>query len=128
MRKKFFSYVAGSAACAALILLSGCQQTTDQLSNITHYVGESGRILPNRLWNIGRTENRKLFLQESRRYNTDFVVEVLIDGSGSQRSRQSHPLKSSLWTVMYIRRFRRKYALCTTRFMMQFSMKKKMWR
>ena len=25
------------------------------------YVGESGRILPNRLWNIGRTENRKLF-------------------------------------------------------------------
>ena len=40
MRKKFFSYVAGSAACAALILLSGCQQTTDQLSNITHYVEE----------------------------------------------------------------------------------------
>ena len=31
-----------------------------------------------------------MFLQESRRYNTDFVVEVLIDGSGSQRSRQSH--------------------------------------
>ena len=40
MRKKFFSYVAGSAACATLILLSGCQQTTDQLSNITHYVEE----------------------------------------------------------------------------------------
>ena len=40
MRKKFFSYVAGSAACAALILLSGCQQTTDQLSNITRYVEE----------------------------------------------------------------------------------------
>ena len=32
--------MAGSAACAALILLSGCQQTTDQLSNITHYVEE----------------------------------------------------------------------------------------
>ena len=40
MRKKFFSYVAGSAACAALILLSGCQQTTDQLSDITRYVEE----------------------------------------------------------------------------------------
>mgnify|MGYP001459719135 CR=1 FL=1 len=40
MRKKFFSYVAGSAACAALILLSGCQQTTNQLSNITRYVEE----------------------------------------------------------------------------------------
>ena len=32
--------MAGSAACAALILLSGCQQTTDQLSNITRYVEE----------------------------------------------------------------------------------------
>ena len=40
MRKKFFSYVAGSAACAALILLSGCQQTTDQLSDLTRYVEE----------------------------------------------------------------------------------------
>ena len=38
--RKNFSYVAGSAACAALILLSGCQQTTDQLSNITRYVEE----------------------------------------------------------------------------------------
>ena len=77
------------------------KQNIDMLTNVLKralvarneketYVGESGRILPNRLWNIGRTENRKLFLQESRRYNTDFVVEVLIDGSGSQRSRQSH--------------------------------------
>ncbi len=40
MRKTFFTYVAGSAACAALILLSGCQQATDQLSDITHYVEE----------------------------------------------------------------------------------------
>ena len=53
------------------------------------FVAEYGCILPNRLWNIGRTENRKLFLRETKRYNTDFVVEVLIDGSGSQRSRQS---------------------------------------
>ena len=53
------------------------------------FVAEYGRILPDRLWNIGRTQNRKLFLRETKRYNTDFVVEVLIDGSGSQRSRQS---------------------------------------
>ena len=32
--------MAGSAACAALILLSGCQQTTNQLSDITRYVEE----------------------------------------------------------------------------------------
>ena len=99
MRKKFFSYVAGSAACAALILLSGCQQTTNQLSDITRYVEEK----------IAEGKGTEVKSKE-------------------QRSRQSHPLKSSLRTVMHIRRFRRKYALCTTRFMMRFSMKKKMWR
>ena len=105
MRKKFFSYVAGSAACAALILLSGCQQTTDQLSNITHYVEEK--------------------IAEGK--NTE-VRDTVQETDTEQRSRKNHPLKSSLWTVMPIRRFRRKYALCTTRFMMRFSMKKKMWR
>lgn len=52
-------------------------------------IGEFGQILPNRLWNVGRTDNRRLFMRENRNYNTDFVVEVLIDGSGSQRRRQS---------------------------------------
>lgn len=52
-------------------------------------IGEFGQILPNRLWNVGRTDNRRLFVRENRNYNTDFVVEVLIDGSGSQRRRQS---------------------------------------
>lgn len=51
--------------------------------------GEFGKIIPNRLWNIGRTENTQLFVRELRNYNTDFAVEVLIDGSGSQRRRQS---------------------------------------
>lgn len=52
-------------------------------------LGECGKILPNRLWNIGRTENRKLFEREFQRDSTDFVVDVLIDASGSQRARQS---------------------------------------
>ena len=111
MRKKIFSYVAGSAACAALILLSGCQQTTDQLSNITHYVEEK----------IAEGKGTEV---KSKEQETDTEQQF----PGKQRSRKSHPLKSSLWTVMHIRRFRRKYALCTTRFMMRFSMKKKMWR
>lgn len=51
--------------------------------------GSFGRIVPNRLWNVGRTENDQLFVREFCNYNTDFAVEVLIDGSGSQRSRQS---------------------------------------
>ena len=110
MRKKFFSYVAGSAACAALILLSGCQQTTDQLSNITHYVEE--KIAEGKGTEVKSTEQE-----------TD-TEQAAVSGE----SRQSHPLKGCLWIVMHIRRFRRKYALCTTRFMMRFSMKKKMWR
>ena len=54
-----------------------------------YVIGEFGQILPNRLWNVGRTENRRLFVRENKNYNSDFVVEVLIDGSGSQRARQS---------------------------------------
>lgn len=52
-------------------------------------VGSFGQIIPNRLWNLGRTDNTKLFEREYRNYNTDFVVDILIDGSGSQRGRQS---------------------------------------
>ena len=50
---------------------------------------EYGRIQVNKLWNLGRTENRKLFQREVRREDTDFAVEILIDASGSQQSRQS---------------------------------------
>lgn len=48
-----------------------------------------GRIRPDKLWNVGRTDNSRLFEREIRRDRTDFVVEVLIDASGSQRVRQS---------------------------------------
>ena len=112
MRKKFFSYVAGSAACAALILLSGCQQTTNQLSDITRYVEE--KIAEGKGTEVKSTEQE-----------TDTEQAAV---SGETEKQEEHPLKSSLWTVMHIRRFRRKYALCTTRFMMRYSMKKKMWR
>ena len=43
----------------------------------------------NKLWNLGRTRNRKLFSREIRREDTDFAVEILIDASGSQQGRQS---------------------------------------
>ncbi len=52
-------------------------------------LGEYGKIVPNRLWKIGRTDSRKLFEREFRRDSADFVVDVLIDASGSQRARQS---------------------------------------
>lgn len=49
---------------------------------------EYGQICPNKLWNLNRTENRRLFQREVLGDQTDFVVEVLIDASGSQQSRQ----------------------------------------
>jgi len=47
-----------------------------------------GSIVPNKLWNLGRTENCQLFTRCLKKNNTDFVVDVLIDASGSQRNRQ----------------------------------------
>lgn len=50
---------------------------------------EYGNIVPNRLWNIGRTSNRQLFERIQKCESSEFAVDVLIDASGSQRSRQS---------------------------------------
>lgn len=52
------------------------------------YLASCGTILPAGLWKVGRSEDARLFVKEIRRHNTDFVVDVLIDASGSQRSRQ----------------------------------------
>ena len=53
------------------------------------YASEYGRLVPRRLWNIGRTSYTKLFDQRNQQENMDFVVEILIDASGSQRDRTS---------------------------------------
>lgn len=53
------------------------------------FSSECGRICIPRLWNVGRTNNRKLFEKEFIQERMDFVVEVLIDSSGSQQVRQS---------------------------------------
>lgn len=50
---------------------------------------EYGKIRVDRLWNIGRTGNRKMFDREFIQEFTDFAVEILIDSSGSQQIRQS---------------------------------------
>ncbi|MBS6397191.1 MAG: nitric oxide reductase activation protein [Clostridiales bacterium] len=47
-----------------------------------------GTILPAKLWKVGRTEDAKLFQKQFKRNSSDFVVDVLIDASGSQKSRQ----------------------------------------
>lgn len=50
---------------------------------------EYGAIVPQRLWNIGRTSNKKLFDLEIKKETADFAVEILMDASGSQRDRTS---------------------------------------
>lgn len=51
-------------------------------------LSDRGMIVPSRLWRIGRTNDAKLFQQEMKGEISDFVVDVLIDASGSQMKRQ----------------------------------------
>lgn len=49
-----------------------------------------GLLRPERLWKIGRTKEHQLFDKETKKQNEDFVVELLIDASGSQQKRQNY--------------------------------------
>ena len=51
-------------------------------------LADRGTLLPKRLWRIGRTGNVQVFKRELYEDSSSFVVDVLIDASGSQRSRQ----------------------------------------
>ena len=51
-------------------------------------LSDRGTLLPRRLWRIGRTGNAQVFKKELYEDSSSFVVDVLIDASGSQRSRQ----------------------------------------
>ena len=47
-----------------------------------------GTVIPSKLWKVGRTEDARLFLRTTKKLSSDFVVDILMDGSGSQRGRQ----------------------------------------
>ena len=51
-------------------------------------LSDRGTIVPSRLWRVGRSSEANLFKRILRGDNTDFAVDVLIDASGSQMSRQ----------------------------------------
>lgn len=51
-------------------------------------LSDRGQIIPSRLWRVGRSQDAKLFERELKADASDFVVDVLIDASGSQMSRQ----------------------------------------
>lgn len=49
-----------------------------------------GLLRPERLWRVGRTKEYRVFDKETKKQNEDFVVELLIDASGSQQKRQNY--------------------------------------
>ena len=51
-------------------------------------LSDRGTIVPSRLWRLGRSGDAKVFKRELKGDFSDFVVDVLIDASGSQMSRQ----------------------------------------
>lgn len=53
------------------------------------FFSEYGRLRADKLWNLDRTGNRRLFERDMVQTTADFAVEVLIDASGSQQGRQS---------------------------------------
>ena len=50
---------------------------------------DHGRIVPAELWKIGRSQDARVFRKKLQNDAMDFVVDVLIDASGSQQKRQS---------------------------------------
>ena len=57
-------------------------------SETTHVFSDRGTIVPSRLWRVGRSREASIFQRELKGDARDFVVDVLIDASGSQMSRQ----------------------------------------
>ena len=57
-------------------------------SEAQEVLSDRGRIVPSRIWRIGRSQEANIFKRELRGNSWDFVVDVLIDASGSQMSRQ----------------------------------------
>jgi nitric oxide reductase activation protein len=73
------------------------EQLTDELKRSLYLRSEpeiqsawAGQIVPRSLWKIGRLENPGRLFQRVRQQNhSEFVVDILMDASGSQRDRQS---------------------------------------
>lgn len=70
------------------ILTDMLKKTLIMRDETEEVLSDRGEILPARLWRIGRTSDAKLFRRELYQDSSRFVVDVLIDASGSQRSRQ----------------------------------------
>lgn len=71
------------------ILTDELRRSLYRRNEIEYMRSEYGTIVPNLLWRVGRTEEPgKMFIRTSRQNKTEFVVDILMDASGSQRDRQ----------------------------------------
>lgn len=57
-------------------------------SETEEVLSDRGIIVPSRVWRVGRSSEARIFQREIRGDVSDFVVDVLIDASGSQMCRQ----------------------------------------
>lgn len=57
-------------------------------SQAQEILSDKGTVVPSRLWRIGRSSEVNLFRRELKGDASEFVVDVLIDASGSQMPRQ----------------------------------------
>ena len=79
------------------MLARNIELLTDDLKRSLHRRSEpeetmawAGDIVPRFLWKVGRMdEPGKLFLKTNRRNHSEFVVDILMDASGSRRDRQA---------------------------------------
>lgn len=57
-------------------------------SEITKISADNGIIMPNKLWKIGRSQDPKVFSKIVNNEKGGYVVDILLDASGSQRINQ----------------------------------------
>lgn len=59
-------------------------------SEVTKIPSDNGVIVANKLWKIGRSKDTKVFNKVLKNEKGGYVVDILLDASGSQRMNQGH--------------------------------------
>lgn len=70
------------------ILTEMLRKTLVMRDETEEVLADRGKIIPARLWRIGRTNEARFFTRELYQDSSRFVVDILLDASGSQRPRQ----------------------------------------
>lgn len=64
------------------------RKTLTLRDEILEVPSDYGTFVPARAWRAGRIREPRLFVREQKQEQKDFVIDILIDASGSQRPRQ----------------------------------------